>query len=136
MKANIHLFLIIVIFFKLVIYYLPGIQLIPKQKLFGFPLSTTRGFLFQFSTLRDSELRTATGVRLHSYHVHWEHFLVLPSKELTDARIVPQVSYTMYLATRRLSIAKHTKSKNRMQITEFPARLGQNKRLLRKIEEM
>ena len=34
------------------------------------------------------------------------------------------------------SIAKRTKSKNRMQITEFPARLSPQKRVLREIQEM
>ena len=34
------------------------------------------------------------------------------------------------------SIAKRTKSKNRMQITEFPARLSQHKRVLREIQGM
>ena len=32
-----------------------------------------------------------------------------------------------------VQIAKRTKSKNRMQITEFPARLSQHKRVLREI---
>ena len=35
-----------------------------------------------------------------------------------------------------LAIPKRTKSKNRMQITEFPARLGQQKSFLRKIQGM
>ena len=34
------------------------------------------------------------------------------------------------------AIAKRTKSKNRMQITEFPARLSQHKRVLREIQRM
>ena len=34
------------------------------------------------------------------------------------------------------SIAKRTKSKNRMQITEFPSRLRQHKRVLREIQGM
>ena len=33
-------------------------------------------------------------------------------------------------------IAKRTKSKNRMQITEFLARLGQHERVLREIQEI
>ena len=32
------------------------------------------------------------------------------------------------------SIAKHAKSKNRMQITEFPARLSRHKLVLREIQ--
>ena len=36
----------------------------------------------------------------------------------------------------RFQIAKRTKSKNRMQITEFPARLGQQERFLREIQGM
>ena len=34
------------------------------------------------------------------------------------------------------SIAKRTKSKNRLQITKFPARLSQHKRVLRVIERV
>ena len=34
------------------------------------------------------------------------------------------------------SIAEHTKSKNRIQITEFPAGLSQRKRVLREIQGM
>ena len=36
----------------------------------------------------------------------------------------------------RVSIAKRTKSKNRMQITEFLARLGQHERVRREIQEI
>ena len=37
---------------------------------------------------------------------------------------------------RHKEIAKRTKSKNRMQITEFLARLGQHERVLREIQEI
>ena len=38
--------------------------------------------------------------------------------------------------TNELQIARRTKSKNRMQIAEFPARLSQHKRVLREIQGM
>ena len=44
--------------------------------------------------------------------------------------------YTAHIVSRRFTIAKRTKSKNRMQITEFPARLSQQKRILREIHGM
>ena len=59
--------------------------------------------------------------------------VVVRSAELVSTSYLMGNYHTSVAYTR---IAKRTKSKNRMQITKFPARLGQHKRVLRETQRM
>ena len=59
--------------------------------------------------------------------------VVVRSAELVSTSYLMGNYHTSVAYTR---IAKRTKSKNRMQITKFPARLSQHKRVLRETQRM
>ena len=66
--------------------------------------------------------------------------ILLGTKTICSKRMRRLITFSVHymLGNRYIScrIAKRTKSKNRMQITEFPARLRQHKRVLREIQGM
>ena len=58
------------------------------------------------------------------------------SNSNSDQNVSSCFNFYCELIERFFFITKRMKSKNRMQITEFPARLSQHKRVLREIQGM